>query len=60
MINDSNRLYFLIITKTTFGITQHFILVPKGYTKKSEGTVFPIKQKDSTDFEVTYNCSQSL
>ena len=43
MINDPNKLYFLIITKTNFGITKHFILVPKGYTKKSEGTVFPIK-----------------
>ena len=43
MINDPNKLYFLIITKTTFGITKHFILVPKGYTKKSEGNVFPIK-----------------
>ena len=60
MINGPNKLYFLMITKTTFGITEHFILVPKGYTKKSEGIVFPIKQKDSTDFEVIYNCSQSL
>ena len=60
MINDPNKLYFLIITKTTFGITEHFILVPKGYTKKSVGNVFPIKQENSHDFEVIYNCSQSL
>ena len=60
MINDPNKLYFLIITKTTFGFTKHFILVPKGYTKKSEGTVFPIKQKDSIDLNVIHNCSQSL
>ena len=60
MINDPNKLYFLIITKTTFGITEHFILVPKGYTKKSVGNAFPIKQEDSIDLNVIHNFSQSL
>ena len=60
MINDPNKLYFLIITKTTFGITKHFILVPKSYTKKSVGSAFPIKQEDSIDLNVIHNCSQSL
>ena len=58
MIIDPNKLYFLMITKTIFGITKHFILVPKSYTKKSVGNTFPIKQEDSNDFNVIHNCSQ--